>query len=796
MLLDSFSAVGFGAFKKRWSVSVGELRGLVAVVGPNGCGKTTFLELALPGAMFRTTPTRGSLTDLAVARDACLEVGLVNGANWTIRHLVDGQSKKSEAVVLKDGVPLAELQSAKVKEFDAWAARHWPSPEVLLSTIFGAQGAGGFLAAKPGERKAILLRVLGVERLERLAEQARERAKGCRTKLDTIAARLADERARGGNVAELEQQIEAMRRDAFRAENGQLAAQKQLDNATEELQRIELIEQSNAAVVRSRQAIDTRIDQARASLADIDERLANCRAVIADGAAIRKAVTDLEALQGEIAEAAAAVTTAEAAAQAALAPWLDVNERILAAQGRANRAATRIRDRAAIEAAQAALPELRAAVEQALTEEATLTTKLDELAATTLAGERDRIKSLRTDMAEAKQQADTQVAHDQIADTLAGGLEGDDKADALVQQHPELVRQTKARLAAARDSRAMAQRRVADAELLAGRATDLDGADQEHAAAEAEALRLAEGYAAAGIEAKAKRKAVVALQSKLTDLRDRAAHVKLLADQASGLAKAEGLVGEREAQKLTTAAELARLVEERKAFEVLAPVPPRPDMPALRAELQRWQDAAPAAQRAVATLEERLEQARASVLRQAELEQQEQAQLVELADWMRHASDLGRDGLQALEIDAAGPELTALTNDLLHGAHGPRFTVRVETQRASADGKKMLEGCEVLVLDTVQGREAEGSTFSGGEKVILSEALALAITVLACRRSGLSDISLVRDESGAALDPANARVYVAMLRKAVEMIGARHCLLVSHVPEVQELCDHRIEVGA
>ena len=96
----------------------------------------------------------------------------------------------------------------------------------------------------------------------------------------------------------------------------------------------------------------------------------------------------------------------------------------------------------------------------------------------------------------------------------------------------------------------------------------------------------------------------------------------------------------------------------------------------------------------------------------------------------------------------------------------------------------------------VAALNAAGETFSGGERVVLAEALALAITVLACRGSGLTDVSLVRDESGAALDPGNARVYVAMLRKAVEMIGARHCLLVSHMPEVQELCDSRIEVGS
>ena len=36
--------------------------------------------------------------------------------------------------------------------------------------------------------------------------------------------------------------------------------------------------------------------------------------------------------------------------------------------------------------------------------------------------------------------------------------------------------------------------------------------------------------------------------------------------------------------------------------------------------------------------------------------------------------------------------------------------------------------------------------------------------------------------------------YIAMLRRAAEMIGADRVLLVSHAEEVQELCDARIEV--
>ena len=91
-------------------------------------------------------------------------------------------------------------------------------------------------------------------------------------------------------------------------------------------------------------------------------------------------------------------------------------------------------------------------------------------------------------------------------------------------------------------------------------------------------------------------------------------------------------------------------------------------------------------------------------------------------------------------------------------------------------------------------RDAPAETYSGGEKTILGEAVSLALSTLACRRSGVDRPTLVRDESGAALDADKAVAYVAMLRRAAEMIEADRVLLVSHAVEVQALCDARIGV--
>jgi exonuclease SbcC len=193
---------------------------------------------------------------------------------------------------------------------------------------------------------------------------------------------------------------------------------------------------------------------------------------------------------------------------------------------------------------------------------------------------------------------------------------------------------------------------------------------------------------------------------------------------------------------------------------------------------------------------DRIETIRSTAGKVTELEGARAAAEQELSEWTRLAEDLGRDGLQAMEIDAAGPELTVLVNDLLHTCIGSRWTVMIETQRNSSNGKKVIEGCEVRVIDTgtetVAGREGLVETFSGGERVLIGEAVSLALAMLECRRSGLQGGTLVRDETGAALDEEVAPRYIAMLRRAAQLCGFSRIFFVSHNSATWALADARL----
>lgn len=767
---------------------------VIAITGPNGAGKSTILEVGLPGAMYRQTPTRGSLVDLATARDGMVEARVVNGSAWTLRHLVDKVSGKSEAVVL-DAAGATVLPDSKVRSFDAWAAKHLPSPEVLYACMFTPQKAGGFLAAKPGERKAILLRILGVERLEAQAELAREHARATKTKLDVLAARIEDERARGGDVAAAQADVEVSRETSKAADAALVAAREALVRLEAEAREAEERWRAVAEVRATRARLTGERKDAADKVQDLQQRVRNNRAVLAEAKAIRSAVADMARLTVEVGNVRAAAEKAEADARREAARARELDGRLRDVNVTIERAETVFAGRALVVEAERAIPGLEVAVNEAAGAVGVAEDALTDLQGQRVAGAEDRIKGLRGGLDEI---IDTDARREAVG-IAAKTRDADDQAVALATELPAQVKQAEAALRAARERKAAAEKKLADVRTVAARRAALDSAEHswtdatsQRAGIEAarEAAAAAEHVAADGARAH---------RVKLSGLEAELAVAQPIANKAGPLAGAEGRLAELEPVLETERERVTTLDAELAAKPEPRDPPAVPSTRDAKVAVEAAETRARAALAAVAGAEHRFEIAQAAGGRLAGLEGERTGIEAELADWNRVAADLGRDGLQAAEIDAAGPELTDLVNDLLHACHGPRFSVRVETQRLSADGKRMLEGCDVVVLDTEKGREAQGETFSGGEQTFIAEALSLALSMLACRRAGLSGVTLIRDESGAALSENMRPFYVPMLRRAAESIVngkplADKIVFVSHFADVVEMADARIEV--
>ena len=160
------------------------------------------------------------------------------------------------------------------------------------------------------------------------------------------------------------------------------------------------------------------------------------------------------------------------------------------------------------------------------------------------------------------------------------------------------------------------------------------------------------------------------------------------------------------------------------------------------------------------------------------------------------AKVFGPDEIQLCEIQAAGPEVSILVNALLEGCFDNKFEIRFRTQRPKADGKGMVDDFDVEVRNKNLDRTCLVDELSGGQFVLVNEAVNLGIAIYNMRQGeGIRYETLFRDETVGALDAANGKEYVRMLRRAMDLGGFHQVIFICHTPLVWELADRILSVG-
>jgi len=931
MRLRKFRLRSMGPFEDV-TVDLDSLPGpLVALVGRNGAGKTSALELAYAGAQYRETPTQGTLAERSTNKGSLVESWI---GDIHIKHLV-GDGK----VLVQRGSAVL-VPSGGVTPFDLWAEKSLPPKDLFHAGVFGAQGSSGFLGMTPGPRKGVVLRALGIERVEALSKMAGEKRDDAQLEVGRIDRQIGDERARIGAGADLGAAL-ALRQQAVAdaiaalttAQDGSQEAQQALDEArrlasgrelalataraheerAEELRHRHrvLTEAIEAAELRRARIVEALAgaDEHRRAAAELEEwrrRLADLEAEARLMAERKERRADLAARRGTAEEALQALERRRSEALRALeerdavralaarvdglrtgrfdveargrdaSAAMDQADRDRLAAGRekdsagrvalehrarAQRADEVLRDLPLVEEAEQRLPDLRADEETADAARSAAADEVDRIRKLLVDGKDQRIAGLRDGLASIFEVDNTQAAHG----VARGALDEDDETASEHGAAPEALRAAERVLEEKGRLFREASRKVGEAERRAERRPEMERAIQErdgalaaaeHADAEVlkqewiaeqatetrDALRHEVAILRRGYIHRAKRLAAAEKAAERLPEIARAEATILVLEEPIAAARATIAAADRELQDLDGApilwgppeslteareavhraqtsatklvgiaaaeAELRALDEQsdRDAAAIadvaakLAQLGPAPEVPVavdlelaareVDYKLRRVREAVVAHAHA----ETALAGAREVATRIAVLEPQLHAAEQLVADWALIAKTLGRDGLQALLIDAAGPELTALVNDLLRSCFGSRYTVKIETTRAKKDGKGDKEVCDVLVHDAQHPELGwrEGRRFSGGEKAILGEAIALALTAVSCRRAGLTDVTLVRDET-AGLDETfggNITAYVTMLRRAAAIIGASKVLFVLHnAPSAWALAD-------
>jgi exonuclease SbcC len=149
----------------------------------------------------------------------------------------------------------------------------------------------------------------------------------------------------------------------------------------------------------------------------------------------------------------------------------------------------------------------------------------------------------------------------------------------------------------------------------------------------------------------------------------------------------------------------------------------------------------------------------------------------------------GRDGIQALLIDQAIPELQDEANRILSRLTGNRTQVTMESL-GELKGGGTKETLDIRISDEVGERRYE--LYSGGEAFRVDFAIRIALSKLLARRSGTPLQTLVIDEGFGTQDEEG----LAHLVEAIQTISDEFekILVITHVDAIKNAFPVRIEV--
>ncbi|MCS6772563.1 MAG: SMC family ATPase [Anaerolineae bacterium] len=148
-----------------------------------------------------------------------------------------------------------------------------------------------------------------------------------------------------------------------------------------------------------------------------------------------------------------------------------------------------------------------------------------------------------------------------------------------------------------------------------------------------------------------------------------------------------------------------------------------------------------------------------------------------------------KNGVPAMIIESALPELESFANELLGRMSSGRMSVRFETQRLTQRGET-TETLDIRISDELGERAYE--MFSGGEAFRINFAIRIALSRLLAHRASASLQTLFIDE-GFGTQDAQGRERLIEAIRAIETDFER-IFVITHIEELKEAFPSRIEV--
>ena len=291
------------------------------------------------------------------------------------------------------------------------------------------------------------------------------------------------------------------------------------------------------------------------------------------------------------------------------------------------------------------------------------------------------------------------------------------------------------------------------------------------------------GYEAAAHEAaKQQRDSLAEAGQRQQELKQAEAAVKPLAEALADVEKQVKELGE-------TAVEM-RQQKETAATQLAAMTAEMGDLATIEDEVNNLRGEQSQAHRRVAVAQNRLDVLGdlRSQRKQIRRERDEVNLLIKRLKLLEEAC--GRNGVQALLIEHAIPDIEDRANELLDRLTGGEMQVRFQTQRKLKSRDAVAETLDIQISDRSGERPYEN--FSGGEQFRVNFAIRLALSQILAKRAGARLQTLVVDEGFGSQDP-NGRQRLVESIHAIQDDFAR-ILVITHIDELRDAFPTRIEV--
>jgi len=826
---------------------------LACIAGSNGAGKSSLLD-AITWALFGQARKRDD--SLINSKEDIAEVSLIfsyeSNLYRVLRIKPRNKTTQLEFHILQDApddiTVNLDLESGTWKPLTERTLRDTEARiqetllldyETFVNASFFLQGkADQFTQQRPGDRKRILANILGLEFWEAYRQQAAERRRAIENgihalegRMQEITAELAEETSRTARLQELERELAELSQSRAIQENtlenmrqitASLAEQERLVGVLarqhdEANQNLGELTNRQAARQGERQSFNTLLshsaaieaayttwNEARESLERWEEVAARFRE---EEKRRQGPLDEINAARAGLLQERQSFESQQAEIQTTLTEIPHIEKDLSTATGSAKDAEHRLARRkllqGELQSAQGHQADARAENPRLKAEMDELKGRIDQLSAAEgvscpLCGQPlsqterqvliDRLQAEGEEMGD-KYRANQELVQqtDQQVRDLENQIKSLSAAESEIRQQEKTVAQLSSRLELLNTQ--VNQWQSKSAPRLAAINDSLEGDTfapeaRERLALVNEQLKTI-GYDAAAHDS---------IRKAESEGRVSEGEVRALEKARSAIAPLEREIVDLETQAANQEIELARKQEEHAAAAEALEISRQqvPDQDAAEGVLLNLQERENRLRMEVGAAKQKVLILDDLKSRYAALEVERSEQVDQVAQYKQLERAFGKDGVPALLIEQALPQIESKANEILDRLTMGDMSVRFVTQAAYKDKRRddLRETLEIQISDSAGVRDYE--MFSGGEAFRVNFAIRLALSEVLSQRAGARLQTLVIDEGFGSQD-AQGRQRLIEAINLVRQDFAK-ILVITHIDELKDSFPNRIEV--